>query len=116
MTRLSADENAYYQRLINMIFGFNLLKGTFDLVFTREEAETIDRVLGTLKKRERETIVRLALYEISMSNIARDYHISRENAELIKAKALRKLRHPSKSTKMRIIVDKKYHGDLKDDS
>lgn len=102
---LSDDENKYYNRLINMIFGSKLKRN--EMFFTREEAEIIDNALDILGKREKEIIVRINRYEITTADMAREYHISKEEARYMLVKALRKLRHPSHAIEMsRILVSK----------
>ena len=71
--------------------------------------EKIDSVLKTLTYREREIIkLRYGLgdgYTYTLEEVGRIFKVTRERVRQIEAKALRKLKHPSRSRKMRSFLD-----------
>lgn len=67
-------------------------------------ATTMDAVLATLSSRE-ETVIRLRFgighsEEATLEDVGRRFNVTRERIRQIEAKALRKLRHPSRSKKI----------------
>ena len=72
--------------------------------------ERLVEVIDTLSPREREIIkLRFGLgdgYIYTLEAAARIYNITRERVRQIEAKALRKLRHPSRSKKLETYLDK----------
>ena len=67
--------------------------------------DTIMHVLGTLKPREKEVVIlRFGLEDgepRTLEEIGQMYHLTRERIRQIEAKAIRKLRHPSRSRFLR---------------
>jgi len=65
-------------------------------------------VLTTLTERERKILeMRFGLadgYERTLEEIGKMYNVTRERIRQIEAKALRKLRHPSRSLKLRSFL------------
>jgi len=76
-----------------------------------------ERLLGiidSLSVREREIIkLRFGLgdgYIYTLEEVGKIFKVTRERVRQIEAKALRKLRHPSRSKELENFVDKKHHG------
>jgi RNA polymerase primary sigma factor len=71
--------------------------------------EQIEEVLGKLTPREREVLkMRFGLddgYPRTLEEVGRFFKVTRERIRQIEAKALKKLRHPSKSRKLREFLD-----------
>ena len=71
--------------------------------------ERTERVLRTLSPREERIIkVRFGLEdgsEHTLEEVGRSFAVTRERIRQIEAKALRKLRHPSRSGKLRLLLD-----------
>ena len=69
----------------------------------------IDRVLKTLSYREREIIkLRYGLgdgYSYTLEEVGHIFKVTRERIRQIEAKPLRKLRHPSRSDKLKSFLD-----------
>jgi len=71
--------------------------------------EQLSDVLGTLTDRE-EKVLRLRFgltdgRQRTLEEVGREFHVTRERIRQIEAKALRKLRHPSRSKKLRDFLD-----------
>jgi RNA polymerase primary sigma factor len=68
-----------------------------------------EHVLRTLSPREEKIIkMRFGLEdgsEHTLEEVGRSFHVTRERIRQIEAKALRKLRHPSRSSKLRLLLD-----------
>ena len=81
-------------------------EGNVESVMLREH---IDALLGDLKERERQVIVlRFGLEEghpRTLEEVGKEFNVTRERIRQIEAKALRKLRHPSRSRKLRDYLD-----------
>ncbi len=71
--------------------------------------EQVGDVLGTLSERERRVLqLRFGLEDgrsRTLEEVGRDFGITRERIRQIEAKALRKLRHPSRSRKLRDFLE-----------
>ena len=71
--------------------------------------DKIDSVLKTLTYREREIIkLRYGLgdgYTYTLEEVGQQFSVTRERIRQIEAKALRKLKHPSRSRKLRSFLD-----------
>lgn len=72
-------------------------------------AEQCRRVLSTLTPREEKVLrMRFGIGEESdhtLEEVGQDFNVTRERIRQIEAKALRKLRHPSRSNKLKSFVD-----------
>ena len=81
-------------------------EGNVESVMLREH---IDALLGDLKERERQVIVlRFGLedgHPRTLEEVGKEFDVTRERIRQIEAKALRKLRHPSRSRKLRDYLD-----------
>jgi RNA polymerase primary sigma factor len=71
--------------------------------------ERTAKVLRTLSPRE-EKILRMRFgmedgSEHTLEEVGQMFDVTRERIRQIEAKALRKLRHPSRSTKLRLLLD-----------
>ena len=81
-------------------------EGNVESVMLREH---IDTLLGDLKERERQVIVlRFGLedgHPRTLEEVGKEFNVTRERIRQIEAKALRKLRHPSRSKKLRDFLD-----------
>ena len=77
-------------------------EGNVESVMLREH---IDALLGDLKERERQVIVlRFGLedgHPRTLEEVGREFNVTRERIRQIEAKALRKLRHPVRSKRIR---------------
>ena len=67
--------------------------------------EQLEEVLGTLTDRE-EKVLRLRFglndgRQRTLEEVGREFHVTRERIRQIEAKALRKLKHPTRSKKLR---------------
>jgi len=71
--------------------------------------EQLERVLETLSEREREVLkLRFGLedgYSRTLEEVGHIFEVTRERIRQIEAKALRKLRHPSRSKRLRAFID-----------
>lgn len=73
--------------------------------------EQTRKILATLTTREEKVLrMRFGIGEESdhtLEEVGQDFNVTRERIRQIEAKALRKLRHPSRSSKLKTFVDKK---------
>lgn len=80
-----------------------------DAVVNMNLAESTTRVLSTLTPREEKVLrMRFGIGERSdhtLEEVGKDFSVTRERIRQIEAKALRKLRHPSRAKKLRSFVD-----------
>ncbi|MBT5318780.1 MAG: sigma-70 family RNA polymerase sigma factor, partial [Chloroflexi bacterium] len=71
--------------------------------------EQVDDVLGTLSLRERRVLqLRFGLEDgrsRTLEEVGREFSVTRERIRQIEAKALRKLRHPTRSKKLRDFLE-----------
>ncbi|MDR0958538.1 MAG: RNA polymerase sigma factor RpoD [Clostridiales bacterium] len=71
--------------------------------------EQLMSVLGTLTERERKVLIlRFGLYDgrqRTLEEVGREFRVTRERIRQIEAKALRKLRHPSRSKKLKDYLE-----------
>jgi len=76
---------------------------------TRLLKEKLDQVLGTLNERERRIVeMRFGLvdgYGRTLEELGRDYKVTRERIRQIEAKALRKLRHPTRAAHLKGFLE-----------
>jgi RNA polymerase primary sigma factor len=80
-----------------------------DAVIETDLAEQVRKVLATLTPRE-EKILRLRFgigekSEHTLEEVGNDFSVTRERIRQIEAKALRKLRHPSRGSTLRAFVE-----------
>ncbi len=80
-----------------------------DAVIKANLSESTARVLATLTPREEKVLrMRFGIGEKSdhtLEEVGQDFEVTRERIRQIEAKALRKLRHPSRSKKLKSFVD-----------
>jgi RNA polymerase primary sigma factor len=80
-----------------------------DAVINMNLAEQTRKVLATLTPREEKVLrMRFGIGEKSdhtLEEVGQDFEVTRERIRQIEAKALRKLRHPSRSKRLRSFVD-----------
>ena len=80
-----------------------------DTASTRLLREKIDFVLRSLAEREKEVLIlRFGLLDgvqRTLEEVGRHFKVTRERIRQIEAKALRKLKHPSRSRKLRSFLD-----------
>ncbi|MFH1807403.1 MAG: RNA polymerase sigma factor RpoD [Pseudomonadota bacterium] len=80
-----------------------------DAVISMNLSEQTRKVLATLTPREEKVLrMRFGIGEKSdhtLEEVGQDFEVTRERIRQIEAKALRKLRHPSRSKKLRAFVD-----------
>ncbi len=80
-----------------------------DAIVNFNLAEQTRNVLRTLTPREEKVLrMRFGIGEKAdhtLEEVGRDFHVTRERIRQIEAKALRKLRHPSRSRKLKSFVD-----------
>ena len=71
--------------------------------------EQLVEVLGTLTDREQKVLeLRFGLYDgraRTLEEVGKEFNVTRERIRQIEAKALRKLRHPSRSKKLKDYLD-----------
>ena len=71
--------------------------------------EQLDDVLGTLTDREQKVLrLRFGMNDgraRTLEEVGKEFDVTRERIRQIEAKALRKLRHPSRSRKLRDYLD-----------
>ena len=81
-------------------------EGNVESVMLREH---IDALLGDLKERERQVIIlRFGLedgHPRTLEEVGKAFNVTRERIRQIEAKALRKLRHPSRSRKLKDYLE-----------
>ena len=82
-------------------------EGNVESVMLREH---IDALLGDLKERERQVIVlRFGLedgHPRTLEEVGKEFNVTRERIRQIEAKALRKLKHPSRSKRLKDFLDR----------
>ncbi len=80
-----------------------------DAVVNMNLADQTRRVLSTLAPREEKVLkLRFGIGEPghhTLEEVGRDFEVTRERIRQIEAKALRKLRHPSRSKVLRPLVE-----------
>jgi len=80
-----------------------------DAVINLNLSEQTRKVLATLTPREEKVLrMRFGIGEKAdhtLEEVGRDFEVTRERIRQIEAKALRKLRHPSRSKKLRAFID-----------
>ena len=80
-----------------------------DQLTTNDLKEQLDEVLGTLTEREQKVLrLRFGLDDSrarTLEEVGKEFNVTRERIRQIEAKALRKLRHPSRSRKLKDYLD-----------
>ena len=80
-----------------------------DAVISMNLSEQTRKVLATLTPREEKVLrMRFGIGEKSdhtLEEVGQDFFVTRERIRQIEAKALRKLKHPSRSRKLRSFLD-----------
>ena len=79
------------------------------LAVDQDLREQTKKVLSTLTPRQ-EKIIRMRFgieekAEHTLEEVGQDYNLTRERIRQIEEKALRKMRHPSRSKKLRIFIE-----------
>ena len=86
-----------------------LIDDLIDASYADQAKESISRVLNTLTYREKKVLeLRYGFYGDSpetLEKVGREFKVTRERIRQIEAKAIRKLRHPSRSKKLRDYID-----------
>lgn len=89
-----------------------------DTVSNNDLKERVREVLKTLTPREEKVLkMRFGIdvaSEHTLEEVGKDFSVTRERIRQIEVKALRKLRHPSRSKKLESFLDKELDGSLKD--
>ena len=71
--------------------------------------EQLEEVLGTLTEREQKVLIlRFGLEDVrarTLEEVGKEFNVTRERIRQIEAKALRKLRHPSRSRKLKDYLE-----------
>ena len=82
--------------------------------------ERVREVLKTLTPREEKVLkMRFGIdvaSEHTLEEVGKDFSVTRERIRQIEVKALRKLRHPSRSKKLQTFFDKEFDTDCLNDS
>jgi RNA polymerase primary sigma factor len=80
-----------------------------DQVINVDLAEQVDKVLRSLTEREQRVLrMRFGIGEKTdhtLEEVGQDFDVTRERIRQIEAKALRKLRHPSRSKRLRTFME-----------
>ena len=80
-----------------------------EAMIVKNLVEQVQRVLSTLTPRE-EKVLRMRFgigekYDHTLEEVGQDFSVTRERIRQIEAKSLRKLRHPSRSKRLKSFVD-----------
>jgi RNA polymerase primary sigma factor len=89
-------------------------------VVSNDLKERVREVLKTLAPREEKVLkMRFGIdvaSEHTLEEVGKDFSVTRERIRQIEVKALRKLRHPSRSTKLKTFFDKEFGGMFEDNT
>jgi RNA polymerase primary sigma factor len=89
-------------------------------VVSNDLKERVREVLKTLAPREEKVLkMRFGIdvaSEHTLEEVGKDFSVTRERIRQIEVKALRKLRHPSRSTKLKTFFDKEFGGIFEDNT
>jgi len=104
-TPIGEDEDSYLGDFIED----RRIVSPADAVISLNLAEQTSKVLATLTPRE-EKVLRLRFgigekADHTLEEVGRDFEVTRERIRQIEAKALRKLRHPSRSRKLKPFIE-----------
>lgn len=80
--------------------------GVERLVLDKERTKVISKTLNSLTPREEYVVRRRFFDEDTLDDIADDMEVHRERIRQIEAKALRKLKHPSRGLKQYVEIEK----------
>jgi RNA polymerase primary sigma factor len=80
-----------------------------DSVIFRDLIEQLNRILSTLSPKE-EKVIRMRFgigekYDHTLEEVGQVFEVTRERIRQIEAKALKKLRHPTRSKRLRCFAD-----------
>jgi RNA polymerase primary sigma factor len=108
-TPIGEDEGS---RLVDLLQDRNSVSPT-DAIIRVNLTEQTSEVLRTLEPRE-EKIIRMRFgledgSEHTLEEVGQSFQVTRERIRQIEGKALRKLRHPSRSRRLRAFVDREKH-------
>ena len=78
---------------------------TKQMILNNFLSDDLKKVLSTLTPREKEVLENLFFKELSLEEQSNKMNISKVRVEQIEAKALRKLRHPSRSKRIKHYLD-----------
>jgi RNA polymerase primary sigma factor len=104
-TPVGEDDDSYLEDFIEDAAGQEPSEGAQDFLRHRE----VERALSTLSEREAQ-IIRLRFgigtgYPRTLEELGRIFNVTRERVRQIEAKAIRKLRHPSRSRVLKEYLD-----------
>lgn len=104
-TPIGEDEDSFLEDFIEDKHGPSPAKSAIDYLKRNE----IENLLGTLSQREAE-IIRLRFgissgYPMTLEEVGRIFNVTRERVRQIEAKAIRKLRHPTRSKRLREYLE-----------
>ncbi len=104
-TPIGEDEDSILGDFIEDTRVINPAHATVNLAL----AETTRKILSTLTPRE-EKVLRMRFgigerYDHTLEEVGKDFSVTRERIRQIEAKALRKLRHPNRSKKLKIYYE-----------
>lgn len=108
------SEDAYIKDFIESDTDFS----PSDTVANNDLKERVREVLKTLAPREEKVLkMRFGIdvaSEHTLEEVGKDFSVTRERIRQIEVKALRKLRHPSRSKKLRAFFEKEFGLDFED--
>ena len=91
-----------------------------DTVANNDLKERVREVLKTLTPREEKVLkMRFGIdvaSEHTLEEVGKDFSVTRERIRQIEVKALRKLRHPSRSKKLKTFFEKEFDQEFFDDN
>jgi len=113
-TPVGDSEDAYIKDFIEAENDFS----PSDTVSNNDLKERVREILKTLTPREEKVLkMRFGIdvaSEHTLEEVGKDFSVTRERIRQIEVKALRKLRHPSRSKKLKTFFEKEF-GDIEDD-
>jgi RNA polymerase primary sigma factor len=107
VTSLDASINDEDHTLLDIVADDH--PGPADLAIAEEEQERILEILGSLTPQQRDVIVKRfgldRVNERTLEEIGQIYGVTRERIRQIETKALKKLRHPTRTPLLRALLD-----------